>query len=409
VERLAISGALLDPEDEPGAVPEAGTLLVEDGRIVERLRPASGASGAPGPDWRPVAREGLVIAPGFLDLHFHGEGVAVPPEAFAGALARAARRLLREGTTGFLATTVTRSPDGLAEDVEAWSAGVADAPSDGAACLGLHLEGPWISPEAPGALPPAAIRPFDAADAAALDRAGGLLRMVTLAPERPGSDALLAELAARGVLAALGHTRASPAAIDAGVARGLRHVTHLFNAMGPFHHREPGVPGSVLADDRLSCDLVCDGHHVHPAVVRVAARALRERLVLITDRVDLPDPAGGAGGGSETALGPLVAGADGEPWRRPDGKLAGSRLSLDRAVRNVRAFADLGLCEAVAACTLRPARLLGMERERGTLRPGARADLVVLDAAGGVVETWLAGRRVASAGAPGPGDGARAA
>src|SRR6185436_9727595 len=156
------------------------------------------------------------------------------------------------------------------------------------------------------------------------------LRMVTLAPEVAGADALLAELAARGVVAALGHTLASAEQIEGAIARGLRHVTHLWNAMGPVHHREPGVAGTALADDRLTCDLICDGHHVAPAIVRIAARALGERLILITDRLDLPD------GARETALGALVAGEDGAPWRRADGALAGSQLALDAALRNAQ-------------------------------------------------------------------------
>src|SRR3989449_5271987 len=152
--------------------------------------------------------------------------------------------------------------------------------------------------------------------------------MVTLAPEVDGADALLDELTARGVIAALGHTRADPARIREGVARGLRHVTHLWNAMGPIHHREPGVAGTALAEDRLTCDLICDGHHVDPAMVRLAARALGERMVLITDRIDLPE------GAHASALGAVAPGADGAPWRRADGTIAGSQLGLDVALRN---------------------------------------------------------------------------
>jgi N-acetylglucosamine-6-phosphate deacetylase len=250
----------------------------------------------------------------------------------------------------------------------------------------LHLEGPWISAEAPGAMARDAIRPYDAStDREVLARADGQLRMVTLAPEVEGADALLTELSARGVIAALGHTHASPDCIREAIERGLRHVTHLWNAMGPTHHRAPGVAGTALAEDRLTCDLICDGHHVDPAIVRIAARALGERLVLITDRLDVPAGAEGS------ALGAIRAGADGEPWRRADGTIAGSQLSLDGALRNARRFAGLGLCEAVAACTLRPATLLGVERERGTLRRGTRADLALLDPDGRVVETWIAG------------------
>jgi len=379
VSKLALTGArLIDPE---GDEPREEVLLLEGGAIVDRLLP-----GAPlGSDWQRVALDGRALAPGFLDLHFHGGLWGAAPKAFAGALERAGREMLPAGTTGFLATSVAWSRERLGPCVSALAEAIDGQAPGGAACLGLHLEGPWVNPQASGALAVDCLRPFDPArDPEVLERAGALLRMVTLAPELPGAEALLDELAARDVLAALGHTRADAEQIDDAVARGLRHVTHLFNAMGPIHHREPGVAGSVLARDALSCDLICDGHHVHPNMVRLAARAARERLVLITDRVDLP--------GSE-------ADADDEPPRLPDGTLAGSRLRLDLAIRHAREFAGLDLREAVAASTVRPARLLGLENERGTFRRGARADLAVLDAEERVVETWLAGRRVWGTGA----------
>jgi N-acetylglucosamine-6-phosphate deacetylase len=380
VTKLAITGAeLVDPE---AALARRATLLVEDGRIAGSVAPEAPL----GADWRVIARPGLAVAPGFLDLHFHGELVAAPPAQFPAALERASQRMLREGTTGFLATTVCWPRAQLADAVGALAAAVDGVPAAGASCLGLHLEGPWISAEAPGAMAPEAIRPFAAREGGeVLARAGKHLRMVTLAPEVEGAEALLAELERRGAIAALGHTHASPACIREAIARGLRHVTHLWNAMGPIHQRAPGVAGTALAEDRLTCDLICDGYHVDPAIVRVAARALGERLVLITDRIDVPERA------QNSALGEISAGSDGEPWRRADGTIAGSQLALDAALRNARRFAGIGLCDAVAACTLRPARLLGVERERGTLRAGARADLALLDADGRAVETWLAG------------------
>ena len=158
--------------------------------------------------------------------------------------------------------------------------------------------------------------------------------------------------------------------------------------MTRLHHREPGLVGLALADERLTCDLICDGVHVDPRVVRFSARALGERLLLISDRV-APEP------GSDFGSGALHD--DGAAWRLADGRLAGSRLTLERAAANLRSFADVGVCEAIAACTLRPARLLGLESERGTLRAGARADLAVLGPDGGLRETWLGGRRVHAA------------
>ena len=374
--RVALVNALLlDPE---AAAPAPGGLLLEDGRIAARLSP----SALPGAAER-VDLGGSALAPGFLDLHYHGGLVLGAPERCAAALPDAARELLCAGVTGFLPTTVAWPEPELLARVAALAEACTGDAGDGAAPLGLHLEGPWISAQAAGAQPPAGLRDFDPAEGARVfERAHGLLRMVTLAPELPGAAALLAELARRGIVAALGHSQADAQQVDDAVERGARHVTHLFNAMSGFHHRAPGLAGAALADDRLSCDLICDGVHVHPAAVRLAARAKRERLLLISDRV-----AAGAGFGA----GELVD--DGTALRLADGRLAGSRLLLDRAVHNAERFGAMTRIEAVAAASLRPARLLGIERERGTLRPGARADLVVLDAAGRVAETWLAGRR----------------
>jgi N-acetylglucosamine-6-phosphate deacetylase len=171
----------------------------------------------------------------------------------------------------------------------------------------------------------------------------------------------------------------------------MTHVTHLFNGMASMHHREPGPAGLALTDDRLSCDLICDGAHVHPRMVRLAARAKGEGLMLITDRVELPaEP-------RSVSFGSGAVSDDGRALRLADGRLAGSSLTLDRAARNARAFGALDPVQAVAACSLRPARLLGIEAERGSLRPGARADLVVLGSQGQVLETWIAGERVYAA------------
>ena len=210
-----------------------------------------------------------------------------------------------------------------------------------------------------------------------------------------GSHALLSALSRADIVAALGHSLADESAIETATGEGLRHVTHLFNAMGPLHHREPGVAGRVLADDRLSCDIICDGAHVHRDMVVTAARAKRGRLALITDRIELPQRGAGASPDERGAEFDASALADdGVAFRLPSGRLAGSSLTLDRGLRNVCEMGAMSPLEAVAACTLLPARLLGIEAERGTLRAGARADFAVLDGDLGVVETWVGGEKV---------------
>lgn len=383
MERILLENAvLLDPEAGEAV---AGSLLLEGGRIAGRPRP-----GERPPDARRVDLGGRSLAPGFLDLHYHGSLPFGAPGDLAAALERDARALLAGGTTAFLPTTVAWSEARLRDSVTHLAETLTRRPKErdgpGAAPLGLHLEGPWIRPEAAGAQPPAGIREYSSREGVDLFARGeGCIKMVTLAPEIPGADALLEDLARRGVLAALGHSHCDASAVGDAVERGARHVTHLFNAMGPLHQRAPGLAGAALADDRLTCDLICDGVHVDPALVRVAFRAKGERLVLATDRIDPPP-------GADFGSGPLRE-RDGA-LRLPDRTLAGSCLTLDSALRNAQRFAGVSQLEAVAACTLRPARCLGVESERGTLRAGARADLAILDADGTVLETWLAGTRV---------------
>ena len=382
---------LLDPE---GSASCAGSLLVDSGRITARLRPDE----PPPADARRIDLAGRALAPGFLDLHFHGEFVFAPPARMPAVLERTGNSLLAHGTTGYLVTSVAWPSAALAQFVTAIASAVG-AGAAGAAPLGIHLEGPWVNPKAAGAQPREGIRSAGQQEIDdLLARAAGLIRMVTLAPEVDGSASLLSTLGRAGILPALGHSLADATAIDAAAGDGLRHVTHLFNAMGPLHHREPGVAGHVLADDRLSCDIICDGVHVHRDMIVTAARAKRGRLALITDRIELPqeDEAGEALRGTSGSFDPSTLEDDGVALRLPSGRLAGSNLTLDRGLRNICEMAAMTRLEAVAACTLLPARLLGIEGERGTLRVGARADFAVLDDESRVVETWLAGEKVYS-------------
>jgi N-acetylglucosamine-6-phosphate deacetylase len=266
----------------------------------------------------------------------------------------------------------------------------------GAEPIGLHLEGPWINPGAAGAQPHAGIAPFREAEGAELlDRGEGTIRLVTLAPEIDGAPALQAQLSRRGIAAALGHSLANAEVAAQSADRGARHVTHLFNAMGELNHRSPGLAAAALSDDRLTCDLICDGAHVHPSVVAVAARAKGDGLLLISDHVQPPAASDGSRSFGSGALRPHKGELDDDlAWRLEDGRLAGSRLTLDAALRNLCRFTGVTPLEAVAACSLRPAQVLGIEGERGSLRPGARADFAILDATLQVAETWIAGRRV---------------
>ena len=368
---------LLDPE---AAAPRSAKVLVEAGKI-SRIFNADAArpEGA-----EPVDLKGLALAPGFLDLHFHGELIFASDSELPDALNRTAEALVREGTTGYLATTVAFDDARIRSFVTHCQALMTQPRHDAAELLGVHLEGPWINPLFAGAQPNSAIRPYRATEGnEILEFADRSLKMVTLAPECEGGRELVDALCRANVAASLGHSDARQEDIDACVTGGMTHVTHLFNAMGSMHHREPGVAGWALGDDRVTCDLICDGVHVDPAMVQTASRAKGERLMLITDRIDPP-------GAAEFGSGPVHN--DGTAIRMANGELAGSSLTLARAMRNAQAFGAMTRLEAIAAATLRPAKLLGIENERGTFRRGARADFAVLDDQNQVRETWVAGQ-----------------
>lgn len=392
MKRIWLHDALLADPELPAEV--AGSLLIEDGRIAARSGP-----GDPAPaDAQPLSLGGARLAPGFVDVHFHGELAACAIDDAPAALRRASASLARHGATSFLATTVAWPASELRSRIERLATALDETQWPGAVPIGIHLEGPWIRPEAAGAQPPDGIRPYDPAEGAGIfDRAGALLRLVTLAPELPGARRLEADLARRGVAIAVGHTLASARELGDSVANGACHATHLFNAMGSTRHRDAandpyadGFAALVLGEDRIGCDVIADGAHVHPDWLRLAARVKRDRLALISDRIDVPETASA----TPAWLGADRLTSDGVAWRLPDGRLAGSLLTLDAAIRNVARWRVMTSLEAIAACTLRPARLIGAERERGTLRVGARADLVSLSPDGDVVATWVGGREV---------------
>jgi N-acetylglucosamine-6-phosphate deacetylase len=384
---LLRDAVLVDPE---AAAPFAGSLLIDGGRIAAVL--GANEPGPAGVESRSLS--GARLAPGFVDVHFHGALPAVSIDDAAAALEASSASLARHGVTAFLATTVAWPAPELAARIAKLAELLDRSDWPGAVPIGVHLEGPWIRPEAAGAQPPDGIRPYESREGAALfDRLGSQLQLVTLAPELEGSRTLERDLARRGVAVALGHTLAGTDAVAASVGNGACHVTHLFNAMGSRVHRGPRVTGTdakgfaalALAEARLGCDLIADGAHVHPDWLRLAAETKRDRAILISDRIDVPP-------GSEGWLGAAHMRSDGVAWRLGDGRLAGSLLQLDGAVANVQRMRVMDFHDAVRACTVAPARLIGLERERGTLRVGARADLVALGADGAVLRTWIEGR-----------------
>jgi N-acetylglucosamine-6-phosphate deacetylase len=327
---------------------------------------------------------GRLLVPGFLDLHVHGGGGDDFMDDDPEACARAARFHVTHGTTGLLATTVSAAPERLQAAVR----GIAAAMEREPLILGIHVEGPWLSERWRGAQEAVHLRPPDPTELRALiATSGATVRLVSLAPELPGALELVAAIAAAGAVAGLAHTDATYAQARAAVAAGARHATHVFNAMRPLHHREPGLLGAVLDDPQVSCEVIADGHHVHPAIVRLLRSAKGARAtVLVTDAI----AAAGLGDGSYH-LGDTPIEVRAGRAQTPAGTLAGSTLTMDAAVRNACAW-GVPLAEALAMASTTPARVLGLGRRKGAVAVGHDADLTVLDAELRAVGTLVGGR-----------------
>ena len=370
---------------------EQPLLLMDDGSIVEVT---SRAAREVPTNIRLVDFADGILAPGFIDLHIHGGAGHDVMEAGAGALPPVERLLVSHGVSSYFPTTVTAPLDAtlsaltrLADAIEA--AGRSPQPQNGelrARPLGIHLEGPFISHKRRGVHPPENLL---APSPAAFDRfwqaARGHIRVLTIAPELPGALEVIKLASSRGVCVSLGHSNADLDAARAGFAAGARHATHTFNAMRPLDHRDPGILGEVLTDSRLSAEIIADGIHVDPVIVQLFLKAKGpEAAVLITDATaatGMPD--------GRYRLGSLeVEVKDGRCM--VGDSLAGSVLTMDRAVRNVMQFAQWDLQQAVRLATLNPARVAGV-KHGGTLQAGAPADLVVLSASGEVRNTIIRG------------------
>jgi N-acetylglucosamine-6-phosphate deacetylase len=347
---------------------ERGAVLLDAGHIVA-VGPAEHVPCSP--DAQVIDVDGLLLTPGFIDLQFNG-GFGHDFTADPTAIWPVAAQLPQYGVTAFLPTIITapleKSALGRRIVTEGRPAGYR-----GATPLGLHIEGPFLNPAKKGAHNPNYLR-LPTLEAVADWSPHSGVRLATLAPELPGALEVIEALSSRGVLVSAGHSLATYDQAIAGFDAGVRYGTHLFNAMPSLLHRDPGLPGALLTDDRPTVGLIADGIHTHPAIVKLVWQALGpERLSLVTDAMAaLGMPPG------QHLLGDYVVTVDGETCRLADGTLAGSILSMDEALRNLLAFTGCTLEEALQTMTTTAARAIGLQHERGQIAPGYVADLVLL-------------------------------
>ena len=333
----------------------------------------------------------LVVAPGFIDIHVHGgAGHDVMRDDPSGRIAFE-KALAKHGVTSYLPTTVTASMERILGAVDRLGNIICaeDVSQAGARPLGIHLEGPFISAAKCGVHPAEYLAsPTVDLFERILDASGGTLRMMTIAPEVPGANEVIRHARERGVFTSIGHSNATFEEAAKGIAAGAVSATHTFNAMRALDHREPGILGAVLSDERIMADIIADGVHVAPAVVQVFLKAKGiDRAVLVTDAISatgMPD--------GTYQLGPFQVQVRGDRAEF-EGKLAGSVLTLDRAVRNVMSFAKWSLQQSVILGTRNPAQLIGADT-KGELAVGSDADLVLLSAKGEVVHTMVGGQLV---------------
>ncbi|ASF41441.1 N-acetylglucosamine-6-phosphate deacetylase [Halobacillus halophilus] len=321
--------------------------------------------------------ERWTLVPGFIDVHIHGAHGHDVMDGTHEALTGMARSLPAEGTTSFLATTMTQSSETITQALKNIKAYMnAEQTGRQAEILGIHLEGPFLSINKAGAQPhehilPPSTEQFDRWQ----EESGGQIRLVTLAPEVPGGLNFIEHLTARGVIASIGHSEATFDQVEEAVDAGARHVTHLYNQMSGFHHRDPGVVGAALLNERVKVEMIVDHVHARPEAVQLAYHHTKaERTILITDAMRakcLPEGTYDLGGqqvdvkGGEARLG--------------DGTLAGSVLTLQKALKNMRQHTELPWEDLVRITSLNAAEQLGLDERKGKIEKGKDADLVLLD------------------------------
>lgn len=370
-----------------------GWLQVENGKIA-----AFGAGLVPSTVSKPLANatidvKGQTVVPGFIDIHVHGADGAEVMDGTAAAIRKIARFHSAHGTTGWLPTTLTASIPALEESLKAAHTVKSESSSpEGAAVLGVHLEGPFISPNKIGAQNPEFVA---TASVDTMERlaavAPGLIKKMTIAPEREGALETIRWMAKHGIAASIGHTDATFEETMRGIEAGASHATHLFNAMRGLHHREAGVVGACLLSRDVLCELIVDGQHVDFEVVKlVVGQKGAEKIALITDAIS----ATGKPDGHYQLGGLDILVQDGRPVLSDGHTLAGSTLTMDVAVRNMVKRVGVTLEDAIQMASTTPARELGLKDTKGVIALNRDADFVVLDEALSVTRTFVGGREV---------------
>ncbi len=353
-------------------------VLVEDGKL--------SFPGVPPEGCRVVDLKGAMLVPGFLDLHTHGGDNVDVNAATAEDFAQISRFFARNGTTGWLCSILTDT-----EEQTLWSIGQAReamaAPIAGARLLGIHLEGPFLSPEYKGAMPEHLLKKGDAALFRRYQQAaGGTVRYLTVAPEVEGVVDMIREISGE-VAVAIGHSGADYETAIRAIDAGARACTHTFNAMGLFHQHRPSIMGAVL-ERPVYCEAICDGRHLHPGTVRMLLACKGwDRVAAVTDSIQaagLPD------GRYKLGVNDVVV-EDGDAKLASNGVRAGSTLTTGQALKNLTAFTGQPVERVLPLLTLNPARLIGMEERKGSIAPGKDADLVVLDDQLNVKQTYVSG------------------
>ena len=367
-------------------ITDAGILIREG--VIEELGPREGMRLPDGAVEFTATHK--IAVPGFVDVHIHGAGGRDVMEGSPEALAGVTRTVARHGTTSLVATTVTASPEDTIRSVEGIAHYISqqhETDDARAEVLGIHFEGPFLSPVRRGVHTPEWLKlPSLEFLEKLLKAAAGNARILTLAPELLGAMPCIDAARNAGLVVAAGHTDATYEQARAAIAHGVRHAVHVYNAMRPFSHRDSGVIGAVLTSPEVTAELIADGVHVEETAMKVLLQAKGpERMILISDGISatgMPD--------GNYILGKLEVTVSGGICRNSEGKLAGSTLTLDRALRNITAL-GIPLADAVRMLTLNPATLLGIEFKKGALRTGADADIVLLDEELQLTNVWVRG------------------